>query len=140
MKREIFPRGMRPVALKAVSEVERARACPHRHASAHLLERARSVERANSTRVGAIAKPPGAPTAELGAIVPLGADDAVEPDGDVAMALPETVAGVEDAADQFVTEDGAPADAGGAETPGVTAGGNSNRGRRASRAGSRSES
>ncbi len=45
-----FPPGIRPVALKAVSEIERARACPHRHASAVQLERARTAERAGKAR------------------------------------------------------------------------------------------
>jgi hypothetical protein len=38
-----FP-GVRPVALKAVSERERMRACPHRHASKRLIERALELE------------------------------------------------------------------------------------------------
>ena len=50
MNNQHFPPGIRPVALKAVSEVERARACPHRHASAVQHERARRVERASNAR------------------------------------------------------------------------------------------
>jgi hypothetical protein len=50
MNNQHFPPGIRPVALKAVSEIERARACPHRHASAVQLERARAVERARKIR------------------------------------------------------------------------------------------
>jgi len=42
----IFP-GVRPVAMKAVSELERMRACPHRHASKKLIERALALQAKN---------------------------------------------------------------------------------------------
>jgi hypothetical protein len=54
MNNQHFPPGIRPVALTAVSEVERARACPHRHASAVQLERARTVDRASKAREGEV--------------------------------------------------------------------------------------
>jgi hypothetical protein len=40
MSEKVFPRGMRPVALQATAEKERAEAHPHRHASAKMLLRA----------------------------------------------------------------------------------------------------
>lgn len=130
MKNQLFPPGIRPVALKAVSEVDRARACPHRHASAVQLERARAVERANSTNAGAteirFAFPlaGGLQIAEGGGVGDAGAGD------------------VEDTKGQSLTErssmaaDAAPDDSRGSggsvpDTQSGTAGVRSNRGRRA---------
>ena len=44
MTDKVFPRGMRPVAMDAVSERERAAVCPHRHQSGRNLARAQKAE------------------------------------------------------------------------------------------------
>jgi hypothetical protein len=40
---KVFPRGIRPVSLQAVSERERMKAHPHRHASVLMLARAQRI-------------------------------------------------------------------------------------------------
>ena len=57
MKDSVFPRGMRPVAMEAVSERERAKGRPHRHQSGRNLMRALMAQAAAPELAGETACP-----------------------------------------------------------------------------------